>query len=143
MNEINTSTLFHLAIPVSNLNTAREFFEGVLQCRVGRQDKQWMDFDFFGHQLTVHVQADRGATQSHTWVDGDHVPVPHFGAVLPWAEWEALCDHLQATGVPRLFGPRVRFQGQAGEQGTLFIAGPDGHVLEFKSFRDTAAVFAR
>lgn len=133
---------FHLAFPVDDLEEARGFFAGVLRCPVGRESDRWIDFDFFGHQITAHLSPEQ-ASQAHNPVDGDAVPVRHFGAVLPWAEWEALAERLRAAGQDFLIDPKVRFRGQSGEQGTFFVRDPAGNALEFKSFRDPARLFAR
>ncbi len=132
---------FHLAFPVHDVEAARDFYGRVLGCPVGRSSADWIDFDFFGHQITAHrtKSADADATNP---VDGDAVPVPHFGAVLEWDAWEALGERLAAEQVDFLLGPRVRFRGEVGEQGTLFVRDPSGNALEFKSFRDMSRVFA-
>ena len=133
---------FHLAIPVDDLAAARNFYEGLLGCRVGRTDSAWVDFDFFGHQLTVHLApADLRATAANP-VDGDSVPVRHFGAVLPYEDWEELGSRLTSQDVRFLIEPRVRFPGQVGEQGTFFLQDPAGKALEFKAFRDPTRLFA-
>ena len=133
---------FHLAFPVDDLERARGFFSGVLGCGVGRESDRWIDFDFFGHQITAHLSDERGADTRNP-VDGDAVPVRHFGAVLPWAAWEALADRLRAAGQDFLIEPRIRFRGQPGEQGTFFVRDPAGNALEFKSFRNPDRLFAR
>jgi len=133
---------FHLAFPVDDLTAARGFYEGVLGCRVGRTDPNWIDFDFFGHQITAHLKPDETGTARTSAVDGDQVPVRHFGAILDWADWEALAARLRAAKVAFLLEPHVRFKGQVGEQGTMFVKDPAGNALEFKSFRDRARIFA-
>ncbi len=133
---------FHLAFPVDDLEQARGFFAGLLGCGIGRESDRWIDFDFFGHQITAHLADDRNS-QVHNPVDGDAVPVRHFGAILPWAEWESLAERLRAAGQAFLIEPKVRFRGQSGEQGTFFIRDPAGNALEFKSFREPARLFAR
>lgn len=133
---------FHLAFPVNELSDTRAFYEGLLGCSVGRESSRWIDFDFFGHQITAHLSdTDTGA--GHNAVDGDAVPVRHFGAVLGWSAWEALADRLTAADTTFLIPPRVRFAGEVGEQGTFFIKDPSGNALEFKSFRDPSRMFAR
>ncbi|MCB9744923.1 MAG: VOC family protein [Alphaproteobacteria bacterium] len=134
---------FHLAIPVDDLEAARGFYGGVLGCAEGRVDPAWVDFDFFGHQLTAHLKPEDTAASRTNAVDGDAVPVRHFGVVLPWADWEALHQRLAARGWPFRISPRVRFPGQVGEQGTFFVEDPAGNALEFKSFKDMARLFAR
>jgi extradiol dioxygenase family protein len=114
----------------------------VLGCRVGRTDPSWIDFDFFGHQITAHFKPEETAAARTNAVDGDQVPVRHFGAILDWPVWEALGKRLRQAGVPFLIEPHVRFKGQVGEQGTMFVRDPAGNALEFKSFRDRARIFA-
>ena len=133
---------FHLAFPVTGLDDTREFYTGLLGCSVGRESSRWIDFDFFGHQITAHL-SDADSATPHNPVDGDKVPVRHFGAVLPWPTWRALADRLEASGTRFLIPPRVRFAGEAGEQGTFFIKDPSGNALEFKSFKDPSRMFAR
>ena len=132
---------FHLAVPVDDLDAARAFYGGVLGCRLGRTDPTWLDFDFFGHQLTVHLSPDEAPSATNA-VDGDAVPVRHFGVVLPWAAWQALHQRLADRGVAFRIAPRVRFAGQPGEQGTFFVFDPAGNALEFKSFQDPTRLFA-
>jgi extradiol dioxygenase family protein len=134
---------FHLAFPVQDIETTRAFYAGLLGCREGRSAEDCIDFDFYGHQLSAHVlPAACGGTDAHA-VDGDDVPVRHFGMVLEWSAWEALRDRLAQSGTPFLIRPHVRFQGKVGEQATLFVRDPSGNALEFKSFRDPARLFAR
>ena len=133
---------FHLAFPVDDLAAARGFYEEVLGCRVGRTDVAWIDFDFFGHQITAHLKPDETGAARTNDVDGDRVPVRHFGAILDWADWEALGARLKTAGIAFLIEPHVRFKGEIGEQGTMFVKDPAGNALEFKSFRDRARIFA-
>ena len=133
---------FHLAFPVNELAATREFYCEKLGCKVGRESARWIDFDFFGHQITAHLsEAER--SDAHNPVDGDKVPVRHFGAILPWQEWRALAQQLEKNGQAFLIVPRIRFAGEVGEQGTFFIRDPSGNALEFKSFKDPAFIFAR
>jgi len=132
---------FHLAVGVHDLAAARRFYADDLGCRLGREDARWIDFDLFGHQVTAHL-VDAAEAPAHAPVDGDAVPVPHFGVVLPWPAWEALAERLRARGVAFLIGPRVRFPGEVGEQGTFFVRDPSGNALEFKSFRDPGRLFS-
>ena len=138
-------TPFHLAIPVHDLASARDFYGGLLGCAEGRSAGAWVDFDFFGHQLVCHVvdgPARDGA--AHNPVDGHDVPVPHFGMVLEMGDWESLAAQLKAAGVRFVIEPCVRFRGQAGEQATMFLTDPSGNALEFKAFRDIAGqLFAK
>ena len=133
---------FHLAFPVRDLAEARSFYGGLLGCPEGRSSDAWVDFDFFGHQIVAHL-SPAGAAPGSNAVDGDDVPVAHFGVVLEWAEWERWRDRLRAAGVAFLIEPHVRFRGRAGEQATLFFRDPSGNALEFKAFRDAAQLFAR
>lgn len=133
---------FHLAIPVHDLQAAQEFYTSALGCSLGRTDPDWLDFDFFGHQVTAHLVADPGTQDPTNAVDGDDVPVRHFGVVLPWPAWTALHQRLAALGVPFRLPPRVRFVGEPGEQGTFFVTDPSGNALEFKSFQDPRRLFA-
>jgi len=133
---------FHLAFPVSDLDDARAFYVGVLGCREGRSSERWVDFEFFGHQLSAHLTDEPQETASNE-VDGDQVPVRHFGAILAWSEWEAMAERLEVAGVEFMIRPRVRFEGAIGEQGTFFVRDPSRNVIELKSFRDDEQVFAR
>lgn len=133
---------FHLAIPVDDLAAARGFYGGVLGCPEGRSAARWVDFDFHGHQLVAHL-APRGEPAPRNEVDGDQVPVPHFGLVLDWADWEALAARLKAAGIRFAIEPHVRFRGQVGEQATMFLYDPAGNALEFKAFRDLGQLFAK
>ena len=135
---------FHLAIPVDDLDAARAFYGGVLGCPEGRSAASWIDFDLMGHQLVVHQAPRRSAPDAATnVVDGDDVPVPHFGVVLSPEAWEALADRLRAAGVKFGIEPHVRFAGEPGEQATMFFRDPAGNALEFKAFRDLEKLFAR
>lgn len=134
---------FHLAIPVDDLESARAFYAGLLGCGIGRESERWIDFDFFGHQITVHRVDASDAEVATNPVDGEQVPVRHFGVILPPADWEALAKKLEAAGVRFLIEPQVRFAGEVGEQRTLFLCDPAGNGLEFKSFADPARIFAR
>ena len=131
---------FHLAIPVDDLAAARHFYGQVLGCPEGRSSDSWIDFNFAGHQLVVH-HAPRAAITRNA-VDGDAVPVPHFGLVLPWAEWEALGARIAAAGFAFELEPHVRWEGKPGEQGTFFLFDPAGNALEFKPMRNPDHLFA-
>jgi hypothetical protein len=136
---------FHLAIPVYDLAAARDFYGRVFGLEEGRSSTQWVDFNFFGHQLVIHAHP-RTASQerAHTNpVDGHEVPVPHFGVVLGWGEWEALAERLKTFGIEFVIEPYVRFQGQTGEQATMFLLDPCGNALEFKAFKDIGQLFAK
>ena len=132
---------FHLAIPVDDLAAARAFYGSVMGCAEGRSSERWIDFDFFGPQLVVH-EAPRGAVIRNA-VDGDAVPVPHFGLVLDWVAWEALGDRIAASGIGFELPPHIRFAGKPGEQGTFFLFDPAGNALEFKAMRNPAALFTK
>lgn len=140
-------TPFHLAIPVQDLRSSRVFYGELLGCAEGRSSEDWVDFNFFGHQLVCHVvNPARGmAPQAGSNpVDGHDVPVPHFGLVLEMADWEALAERLRSARQRFEIEPHVRFRGQPGEQATMFLTDPSGNALEFKAFRDIAGqLFAR
>jgi extradiol dioxygenase family protein len=133
---------FHLAFPVRDLGEARAFYGGLLGCAEGRSSAEWVDFDFHGHQIVAHLAADEAATSTNP-VDGEAVPVRHFGVILSLAEWNAQARRLTAAGVAFLIPPQTRFKGEAGEQATMFFTDPSGNALEFKAFADEAMVFAR
>jgi extradiol dioxygenase family protein len=134
---------FHLAFPVTDLQTTRQFYVDVLGCRVGRESDLWIDFDFFDHQITAHLTENVLAASAINPVDGDQVPVRHFGVILEWDTWQALAERLRRQQVDFVITPRIRFQGEIGEQATMFIKDPSGNALEFKSFKDMNRVFAR
>ena len=134
---------FHLAIPVCDLEATRDFYCNRLGCSVGREAPRWIDFNFFGHQVSVHlVEADDETEVATNHVDGDRVPSRHFGVVLPWPDWQKLKGSLEEAGQRFLIAPKVRFEGEPGEQGTFFLYDPSGNALEFKSFRDPTKLFA-
>lgn len=135
-------TPFHVALAVHDLATSRRFYGEILGCREGRSAKTWVDFDFFGHQLVCHLDTGARPTIHHNSVDGDRVPVPHCGVVLDFDRWRALATEVEAHGVPFVLSPRIRFAGEAGEQGTFFLRDPSGNTLEFKGFRDLSFLFA-
>ena len=136
-----TPPLFHLAIPVDDLAAAEDFYGGLLGCRIGRRDERWIDFDFFGHQLTAH-RAPREAGPAKNPVDGEKVPVRHFGTILDADAFASLCERLTAAEADFLIPPTLRHRGQPGEQRTMFVKDPSGNALEFKSFTNPADVFA-
>lgn len=135
--------LFHLAFPVHDLEAAREFYGGTLGCPEGRSSDCWIDFDLYGHQIVTHLAPDFVRQDVANGVDADHVPIPHFGIVLPMDDWRALADKLKANGVKFVIEPKIRFEGEVGEQATMFFLDPSGNALEFKGFRDFSTVFAR
>jgi extradiol dioxygenase family protein len=127
-------------MPVDDLVAARQFYGDLLGCREGRSAERWIDFDLYGHQLSIHrIEGNRDAGLQA--VDGDAVPVPHFGVVLVWSDWHDLRDRLVAAGTEFVIPPRIRFQGEPGEQATLFLRDPAGNALEFKSFREPERLF--
>ena len=134
---------FHLAFPVRDLSEARAFYGGLLGCPEGRSSDEWVDFDFHGHQIVAHLSPDEAGHRSTNPVDGEDVPVRHFGVILPLPDWHELAGRLKAAGVAFVIEPQVRFQGQPGEQATMFFLDPSGNALEFKAFADDAMVFAR
>lgn len=133
---------FHLAFPVHDLAAARSFYGGTLGCAEGRSSDQWIDYDFFGHQIVAHLDPAARAVAVSNEVDGHHVPVPHFGIVLTMDDWEALAARVAAAGIAFGIEPHVRFKGKAGEQATMFFRDPSGNALEFKAFADDAMLFA-
>ena len=135
--------LFHLAIPVHDLSAARRFYGQLLGCPEGRSSDAWVDFNFYGHQIVAHLAPDEAGHRNTSAVDGHDVPVRHFGAILPMKEWEALAGRLTAAKTQFVIEPHVRFQGQVGEQATMFFLDPSGNALEFKAFGDLAQVFAK
>ncbi len=135
--------LFHLAFPVHDLAAARRFYGELLGCPEGRSSESWVDFDFHGHQIVAHLAPDEIGHRQTSAVDGDDVPVRHFGAILPMADWEALADRLRAAGTRFVIEPHVRFKGQVGEQATMFFLDPSGNALEFKAFGDLSQLFAK
>ncbi len=137
-----TRPRFHLAFPVTDIAATRRFFVDVLGCRPGREAERWIDFDFFGHQVSAHL-VDAGERIATNGVDGKAVPVRHFGLILEWNDWEALAERLRAANVEFLIEPYVRFAGLPGEQGTFFVRDPSGNALEFKTFREEAEIFRR
>ena len=132
---------FHLAFPVTDLEATRTFFVNLLGCTTGREAPRWIDFDFFGHQITCHL-VDTMPVVTTNPVDGKQVPSSHFGAILPWETWHELADRLRAANTTFLIAPYIRFKGEVGEQATLFLTDPSGNGLEFKSFRNPDQVFA-
>lgn len=134
---------FHLAFPVHDLAAARAFYGGLLGCPEGRSSATWVDFDLRGHQIVAHLVAGPLPAAATNPVDGDDVPVRHFGLVLPWDEWEALAARLRERGITFLVEPHVRFRGQAGEQATMFFVDPSGNALEMKAFKDPSRLFSR
>ena len=133
---------FHLAFPVRDLAEARAFYGGVLGCPEGRSSEAWIDFDFFGHQIVAHLAPERGADAAVNHVDGHGVPVPHFGVVLTLAAFDALAARLRAAGTRFEIEPHTRFEGQPGEQSTMFLRDPSGNAIEMKAFASLDSLFA-
>lgn len=134
---------FHLAFPVRDLAEARAFYGELLGCPEGRSSPDWIDFDFYGHQIVAHLAPSEVGRVATSAVDGEQVPVRHFGAILTLPEWEAIAEKLKAAGTKFIIEPQVRFRGEPGEQATLFFLDPSGNALEFKAFADDAMVFAK
>ena len=134
---------FHLAFPVDDLAAARTFYGGVMGCPEGRSSDEWIDFDFYGHQIVAHLAPGQAGDKLSNHVDGHGVPVPHFGIVLKMEDWQALADRLTAAGVEFAIAPTIRFKGETGEQATMFFRDPSGNALEMKAFVDDAMLFAR
>ncbi len=135
--------LFHLAFPVHDLDAAREFYGGLLGCEEGRSSDRWIDFSLFGHQIVTHLNPSKAGVAMTNPVDGDDVPVPHFGVILPMDEWQAFSERLRAADVKFVIEPHIRFKGEVGEQATMFFLDPSGNALEFKAFGDMSQVFAK
>jgi len=137
---------FHLAIPVTDIQECRKFYGEIFGCEEGRRSETWVDFNFFGHQLVIHYKPgdETKANAKHcNPVDGHDVPVPHFGVVLNWEDWESLERRLRAENIEFVIKPYIRFKGQVGEQATMFLLDPSGNALEFKAFRDVSQLFAK
>lgn len=141
MNEV---TPFHIAIPVHNLAECREFYREVLHCEEGRSSDHWVDFNLFGHQLVIHYKPKvESEDLHHNPVDGHDVPIPHYGVVLAWNIFKSFSEELKSKGVQFIIEPYVRFEGQVGEQATMFFKDPSGNALEFKAFKDIGQLFAK
>lgn len=138
-----TRPRFHLAFPVNDLEAARSFYSGLMECAEGRSSSNWIDFNMFGHQVVAHLAPEECASAQTGHVDGKQVPVRHFGVILEWDEWGGLAERFRDAGTEFVIEPYVRFAGEAGEQGTFFVRDPAGNALEFKSFRNDNQVFAR
>jgi len=137
-----TLSPFHLAFPVDDLEAARRFYGELLGCPEGRSADHWIDFDLRGHQIVAHLAPQAAPRRSSNPVDGEEVPVPHFGLVLSMDEWSALADRLQEANVDFVIEPTIRFEGEPGEQATMFLLDPAGNALEFKAMADPAKLFA-
>lgn len=133
---------FHLAFPVDDLAAAEDFYQRILGCETGRRSEHWLDFNFYGHQIVAHLAKMPDPLKPND-VDTKQIPVPHFGIILEWPDWEALAARLQGFGVTFIVEPYVRFAGQIGEQATMFFSDPAGNALEIKAFRNDTEIFAR
>ena len=131
---------FHLAIPVHNLKEAKHFYGDLLNCSEGRSSERWIDYNFFGHQLVVHLDSSN-MKKSFNLVDGESVPIPHFGLVLDWNDWELMREKLENSKIEFIIKPYIRFKGQIGEQATMFFLDPSGNALEFKAFKNINQLF--
>jgi extradiol dioxygenase family protein len=140
---MQTQPLFHLAFPVRDLAEARRFYGDLLGCAEGRSSDAWIDFDFYGHQVVAHLAPQECGSAATSAVDGDNVPVRHFGVILSIPAWQALADKLAAAGTRFVIEPHVRFKGEVGEQATMFFLDPSDNALEFKAFADMGRVFAK
>ena len=137
------AAVFHLAAPIKDIEATRAFYAGLLGCGQGRETDRWIDFDFFGHQVSFHLADMDQSNDPTNSVDGKQVPVRHFGAVLDWDDWHTLSETLQNAGTAFIIEPYIRFKGETGEQATMFFLDPSGNALEFKSFKDESQIFAR
>ena len=134
---------FHLAFAVTDLAATEAFYVDLLGCRIGRTSARWIDFDFFGHQITAHLVDNALPSAETNPVDGEKVPSRHFGAILDWDQWQTLSARLQAANLSFLIAPQIRFEGEVGEQATMFFSDPSGNALEFKAFKDKSMIFAK
>ncbi|MGE4242835.1 VOC family protein [Ramlibacter sp.] len=134
---------FHLAFPVDDLAAARRFYGETLGCSEGRSSDEWIDFNFYGHQIVAHLAPGEAGSAARNAVDGHGVPVRHFGIVLPLADWEALAERLRAQGTKFVIEPYIRFKGEPGEQATMFFLDPSGNAIEVKAFADITKLFAK
>ena len=134
---------FHLAIPVDHLETNRTFYRDTLGCVEGRSSDHWVDLDFFGHQLVLHVQEKAPNISKGNQVDGKDVPIPHFGVVLEWEKFQEFSEDLKKKNIEFVIEPYIRFKGLTGEQATMFFKDPSGNALEFKAFKNIDQLFAK
>ena len=139
---MSAPTPFHLAFAVTDIDATREFYVNKLGCKMGRSAERWIDFDFFGHQISAHLVDGALSPAETNPVDGEKVPSRHFGAILEWHDWQAMKDRLVAENTEFIIEPTTRFAGEVGEQATMFFRDPSGNALEFKTFRDSAMIFA-
>ena len=142
MNVTRSVFPFHVAVPVNDLHAALDFYQQHFAVEIGRRSDQWIDLNLYGHQFVLHLDPEHQPKQHINSVDGKQVPVPHYGVILPMTEWRDLADKLTQKKVDFVIEPYIRFAGQAGEQGTLFLLDPSGNALEFKGFNDFSQIFA-
>lgn len=140
---MNTITPFHIAIPVHNLDQCRTFYREILGCKEGRSSDHWVDFNLFGHQLVIHYKPKSEGELHSNPVDGKNVPIPHYGVVLPWDVFQSFSKELSSKNIDFIIEPYIRFEGQVGEQATMFFLDPAGNALEFKAFKDMGQLFAK
>ena len=134
---------FHLAFPINDIEETKSFYKKHFNCEIGREDKRWVDFDFYGHQLSAHLRPEELKNTKKNSVDGKDVPVRHFGVILEWETWHQLSSKLKENDIDFIIDPYIRFKGEVGEQATMFFLDPSGNALEFKSFKDSSQVFAK
>lgn len=134
--------LFHLAIPVSDLDRANDFYVNMLGCSKGRSSTKWIDFNFYGHQLVCH-EVKKSVNKNSNDVDGNNVPVPHFGIILGWDQFQNLSANLQSKNINFIIEPTIRFKGKVGEQAIMFLKDPSDNAIEFKSFRNNDEIFKK
>ncbi|MBE49641.1 MAG: glyoxalase [Flammeovirgaceae bacterium] len=132
---------FHLAFPIKDIEETKKFYKNILGCKIGRESDAWVDFNFFGHQVSAHLKPEELSNAKKNKVDGKSVPVRHFGVVLDWKEWRSLSEKLQKLKIKFIINPYIRFKGEVGEQATMFFLDPSGNALEFKSFKDPKQLF--
>ena len=134
---------FHLAFPINDIEETKSFYKKHFNCEIGREDKKWVDFDFYGHQLSAHLRPEELKNTKKNSVDGKDVPVRHFGVILEWETWHQLSSKLKENDIDFIIDPYIRFKGEVGEQATMFFLDPSGNALEFKSFKDSSQLFAK
>ena len=133
---------FHVAVPVHNLEACKKFYVELFDCQIGRNSDSWIDLNFFGHQFVLHLDENKETQLAHNPVDGHDVPVPHYGVILEWGQWHKLAEKVKTAKIEFIIEPYIRFEGQPGEQATMFFLDPSGNALEFKSFKDIRNLFA-
>mgnify|MGYP001310458281 CR=1 FL=1 len=140
---MKTYNRFHLAFPVNDLNTTKDFYEKTLNCKIGRESESWVDFNLYGHQIVAHLAPEECNDVKLNTVEEDQIPCRHFGVILEWYEWKKLSNKLDLLETKYLINPKIRFKNKSGEQGTFFLKDPSGNVLEFKTFKNDADVFKK